>query len=135
MKYLYIFFCSMFLTACFEPFEKDYYERITNIKFPSNYKVLETFDNGEWLTATVFAVDSMELRRFVLNNKFDTVSDITLLHFWGNAQLSHYPFVLETNSNIYYIRKNRNKNHFTYIADLTKNMLWAEISYPDFGGQ
>ncbi len=135
MKYLYIFFITVFFTACVEPFEKDYYERISKIKFPNKYKVLENFDNGEWLIATVLSVDSIELKEFVLKNEFDTVSDIMMLNFFSNSGLTKYPFVLDSTSKIYYIRKSINKNDITYIADLTKNILWAEISYPDYGGQ
>ena len=56
---------------------------------------------------------------------FDGYSDSTKV-FDGTA------FKLKQNPEF---AKSENKNNWTYLADLNKNKLWAQISYPDAGGQ
>lgn len=116
-------------------FEKDYYEKISGIKFPLKYKVLETFDNGEWLTGTVFKIDNLFLKEFVRENHFGTLRNINDIHLQSESYLIGNKPDTTTVSNVYFIRKSSNKNNWIYLVDLNNNKLWAEISYPDGGGQ
>lgn len=50
MKPFLIFISAVLVvscTGCEDSYENDFYERVTGIKFPKDYQVLETFDNGE----------------------------------------------------------------------------------------
>jgi len=125
------------LQSCFDRvhgFEKDFFEKVSGIKFPHHYKELEFFDNGEWLTGVVLKIDNSILREFVIRNNFVALRNANDLHFSSNSYLGKYRVVFSKTRDIYYLRNSNGKNHWTYIADLKANMLWAEISYPDWGG-
>jgi hypothetical protein len=137
MKYIIIFTTTFILASCLhlEPcFEKGYYEKISGIKFPRYYQVLETFDNGEWLTGTVFKIKKSVLRNFIIENNFDTLQKFNDLHLQSNNYLINNKADFKTIKNIYYTSKSREKNNWIYVEDLNSNVLWAEISYPDWGG-
>ena len=79
MRLTLIFIVTILLFSCRpfgDSFEKSYYEKINGLKFPNNYSVLETFDNGEWLTGTVLKIDNATLRNFVVENRFDTLKNL-----------------------------------------------------------
>lgn len=116
-------------------FEKDYYEKVSGIKFPDKYKVLETFDNGEWLTGTVLEIDSTTLKRFVIANHFDTLQNLNDIRLISNNYLTRHKANFKTTKNIYFTRKSVNKNNWTYVANIDDNKLWTEVSYPDWGGR
>jgi hypothetical protein len=138
MRHIPIIILTLLLTACFDntiKFEKEYYEKTTRIKFPKNYSVLETFDNGEFLTGTVFKMDSLTLQNFIDDNHFDTVSNYLDTHIMsGNYLMKNKP-IFSSIHNVYFIRKSEQKINWTYIADLNSKRLWTEISYPDWSGQ
>ena len=138
MRYIPIIIFTLFFSSCFDKnldFEKEYYERITGIKFPDKYKVLDAFDNGEFLTGAVFQFDSITMKNFIIQNNFDTLKDLDF-HFI-NIGLFDKKFQPKrtTNSFFFIIWKSKEKNNWTYLADLNTNRLWTEISYPDWGGQ
>lgn len=138
MRDILIIILSSLLTSCFgngNSFEKSYYEKVSNIKFPEKYKVLETFDNGEWLTGTVFKIDSSALMNFVIENHFDTLQNLNDIHLFSNNYLTRFKADFKSTKNVYFIRRSVNKNNWIYVADLNENKLWAEISYPDWGGK
>ncbi|WP_153799359.1 hypothetical protein [Foetidibacter luteolus] len=115
-------------------FEKDYYEKVTGIKFPSKYKVLETFDNGEWVTAVVLSIDSSALMSFVKTNHFDTMKAVSDLNLMGFRNFKSQKPDFNSKQGIFFINKSKNKNDWIYVADLNENKLWAEVRYPDFAG-
>jgi hypothetical protein len=126
------------LSSCFDDkieFEKEYYEARTHIKFPENYTVLETFDNGEFLTGTVFQIDSLTLLNFINEYHFDTVSSYLDTHIMSEIYLKNNKPVFSSTHNVYFIKKSEGKINWTCIADINSKRLWAEISYPDWGGQ
>lgn len=137
MRFLLIIILTALFTSCNNgnSFEKDYYEKISRIQFPGKYKVLEAFDNGEWLTGAVLEIDSTSLRKFVVDNHFDTLKNLNDISLASNNYLTKYKADFKTAQHIYFIRKSENKNNWTYVADLNDNRLWAEISYPDWGGR
>lgn len=138
MKYFSIIIVTFILTSCFDEkneFEKDFFEKTTRIKFPKNYTVLEAFDNGEFLTGAVLQMDSLILQKFVNENHFDTASSFLDIQTISENFLKDNKPVFTSIDNVYFIRKSIQKVHWIYIADLNTKRLWAEISYPDWGGQ
>ena len=138
MRHIPIIILTLLLSSCFDntiQFEKEYYEKTTRIKFPEKYTVLETFDNGEFLTGTVLQMDSLTLRKFVNDNHFDTARNYLDTHIMSENYLTKNKPVFSNPHKVYYIRKSEKKINWTYIADLNSKRLWTEISYPDWGGQ
>ena len=136
MRNLLFFIFTVLLSSCGnKSFEKSYYEKVSHLKFPDKCKVLETFDNGEWLTGTVFRIDSHLLRAFVIENHFDTLQNLNEVHLLSNSYLTKHKADFRTTKNIYFIQRSENGNNWIYIADLNVNKLWTEISYPDWSGQ
>ena len=138
MRYILPFILTTLLVSCFGgaiSFEKDYYERITGMKFPKDYQVLETFDNGEWLTGTVFEIDTATLQKFVQTYNFQSLKGLNELHLHSLNYLDTYKPNFASIRNIYFSSKSKGKNSWTYVADLNSGKLWSEISYPDWGGQ
>ena len=137
MRHFLIIISAVILTSCdnSNSFDKDFYEKVSHIKFPERYEVLESFDNGEWLTGTVLEIEGASLKKFIVENHFDTLQNINTIHFLSNSYLTRHKANFKTVHNIYFISKSVNKNNWTYIADLNDNKLWAEISYPDWGGR
>jgi hypothetical protein len=133
-QFLILVFLSNILASCEIQFEKNYYERISGIKFPAKYKVLETFDNGQFLTATVFEIDSLTLLKFIKENNFDTLRNLGDLTMFSESVLKKYKPAFTTTTNIFVIRKSKDKNHWNYVVDFNQRKLWAEISYPDWNG-
>ena len=115
-------------------FDKDYYERISGIKFPDKYKIIETRDNGEFVTIVSMHVAAADLQMMIKNNKFDTLKPQQPIHFFGLGLLKKIKPDLEPLANKFVFQKKNGKNDCTYLIDLNKNILWAEISYPDWGG-
>jgi len=136
MRYILPMIIATLLLSCFNSstsFEKDYYERITGIKFPKDYEVLETFDNMEFLTGTVFKIDTVTLRSFVNRYNFQMLTELRDLQLVSVNYLRTYKPSFASTSNIFFIRESKEKNHWTYVADLNRGELWAEIWYPDSG--
>jgi len=55
-----IFIIASLIHSCSvaESFEKEFYERVSGIKFRDRYKLLESFNNGEWLASVVLKIDN-----------------------------------------------------------------------------
>lgn len=97
---------------------------------------MEAFDNGEFLTGVVLQMDSLTLQNFIKDNRFDSVSSYLDARVVNETNyLEENKPVFSTFRNVYFKRKSEQKNHWIYIADLNTKKLWAEISYPDWGGQ
>jgi hypothetical protein len=138
MRHFLIIILTFFLSSCFYnnlKFEKSYYEKISGIKFPEKYEVLEAFDNGEWLTGTVLKIDSLTLTKFVIDNHFDTLQNLNDIHLFSDSYLGKNKPDLSSTKNVYYISKSEHNNNWVYVVDLNRGRLWAEISYPDWGGK
>ena len=136
MKNLALLILIITLISCNNhiDFEKGYYEKISGIKFPEKYKVIETYDNGEFVTTTSFKIDSFALKRFSEKNSFDTVRYPFYLFFiWENYLKKQKPD-LKNKDELLYISGYSKTNTWLYIIDFKKEMLWAEIQYPDWGG-
>ena len=118
-----------------EPYyEKDYYEKVSEIKFPETARAIESKDNGEFVTTTVFKVDSIKLNEFVNFYRFDTVVQPFTLRLFGDSYLKTNKPNYSKEKNLYYKAGTKGKNAWLYLIDIDKKMLWAEIQYPDMAG-
>lgn len=133
MNYVTIILLSACLIACnSDPvFEKDYFERITNKAFPKKYKVLESFDNNEWLTGVVLSTEQSTLQQYVSEQGFEIVKDRNDVRFTSNSYLKKYKLDITANQNIYFIQHTSHNNNWSYVADINKGILWCEIIYKD----
>jgi hypothetical protein len=136
MKHLSLFILTLAFLSCNNEvdFEKSYYERISRIKFPEKYTVMETYDNGETFTTTSFKVDSITLKDFSKRNSFDTIKYPFYLFYAGKTCLKGPKPGLENKDDLLYISGQSKTNTWLYIIDLKKEMLWAQIMYPDWSG-
>lgn len=130
----------LLFASCFggtDLFDKAYYERVTGVTFPEKYGVLETFDNGEFLTGALLELDSLALRNFIVQNRLDTVRKKVGLGIisWSVGYYRTEKPEFADNELLFSINKSKGKVNWTYIAEPKKNRLWAVINYPDWGGQ
>jgi len=129
------FFLAISLFSCREGFDKNYYQKITNIKFPDNYELVATIDNGEFKTMTVLDLDKIDCKKFIRDNNFQPITDFfpTMNGFiFIDKKIRKLPDknVLLMN----YHDKESGKTGWTYLIDTTTCRLYCEIDYPDWGG-
>jgi hypothetical protein len=131
---LFAFLFMSFLSCRNFLFDKGYYEKISGIKFPRKYDIIETQDNGEFVTITSMRIDSMDLVAMIKTYNFDTLK-------MGDAMLPRGQNLLhdvkpdnQSVSHQFIFNKTMNKNDCSYLIDLNRKILWAEIGYPDWGG-
>jgi hypothetical protein len=108
-------------------------ERITGIKFPKDYEVIESYDNGEFYKLS-FKIDSLILKEFISDYKFDKLKKIYPSQFLGEHRLKKVLPDFSHLENEYYTTGTKGKNSWLYIVDLNKQILWAEVQYPDLAG-
>jgi len=102
---------------------------------PSKYDVVESFDNGEYLIITSLKVDSLELFEFIKRNNFRLPpNDMWVPKMKGENLLEKVKPPQKSNSSVYFLRGEKGKNNWLYIVDVKEKLMWAEISYPDWGG-
>src|SRR6516164_3448461 len=99
-------------------FDEDFYEKISRIKLPPHCEVLETFDNGEWLTVTVFKIDGLQLSKLVAHNHFETIAGNKRIDFFANGYLKNNKFEVNSAHHVFFVSKSSDKNSWTYIADV-----------------
>ena len=135
--YTNIILTIIILTSCFQPeqqFDKYFYENVTGIKFPTKYKILETFDNGEFVTGTVFLIDSLILIDFIRLNGFVRWKEGFPAPLMSGSYLQSEKPNFKNRKDIYCVFKSKGKNDWLYVIDIKVNKLWAEIRYPDWSG-
>jgi len=134
MRYL-IVFLILLLDSCADRFyEKEFYERISSIRIPTTAKVLESVDNGEYYTGTTFRLSENGLHDFLKANQFIPCGKRVELLFSSNALLRGHKPDLDNAVGLLFTTGVKGKNSWLYIVDTTKRLLWAEIQYPDWGG-
>ena len=127
-----LIFCSC---SEFEPyFERHYYEKVSGIQFPKAAKAIESIDNGEFVTTTVFKIDSINLREFMTFYKFDTVEGSFTMRLFGDSYLKANKPDYSKSKNLCYKAGTKGKTSWFYLVDTDHKMLWAEIQYPDMAG-
>lgn len=139
MRYFVFIIVAFLFSSCFwqgEGFEKAYYERVSGITFPAKYTVLEAFDNGEFLTGTLFEMDSLTLMDWVRRNHFDSLTDQYQMTFlnWGKPYFKNEIPKYGSGERLFVRSESKGKASWVYMADLSRNRLWTVISYPDWSG-
>jgi hypothetical protein len=104
------------------------------MKFPEKVQIIETFDNGEYVTTTSLKVDSTELRNFIKEYKFEQRNIIYPSQFIGESTLKKIKPDFHNLEDLYFKIGSKGKNSWFYVVDLRRQILWAEIQYPDWGG-
>lgn len=135
-KFILVIVCLVcLLQACKTSYVDEYYERISGIKIPINASVIETFDNGEFLTVTSFKVTPKEIKELTSQYHFKPVDGSFVPGFMGNYFLKGISPAKSDLNKCLMIGGENGKAFFTYVLDTSKQLLWAEISYPDWGGK
>jgi len=142
-----IFISFFFLCSCsteeakkdavVEPtFDKVFYESVTSIKFPKDYKFITTADNGEFLTITIIDLNKNDWAKFAKDNKFEPIDDKFSQKqqlFGTNILDSTYSHVPENNKLLRNWGSNK-KTNWIYLLDTTTYRLYCQIDYPDAAG-
>jgi len=135
-KIILVIFCIVcLLQACKKSYNNEYYERISGIKIPITASVIETFDNGEFLTVTSFQVTTKEIKELTSQNHFEPVDGSFVPGFMGSNFLKAASPAKSDLNKCLMIGGENGKALFTYVLDTSKQLLWAEINYPDWGGK
>ncbi len=137
MKGFFSIICvAVSLSSCFGVYyDKDFYERVSGIKIPSSAKAIETVDNGEFVTATSFELDSLSAIKFIHNCHLRPVIQNYQPHLWSANYLTRYKPIIAINANQYFLSESKGRNDWVYLIDINKKIMWAEIRYPDWGGR
>ena len=104
------------------------------MKFPNSIRVIETFDNGEFFTTTSLSLDSLQLKDFIAEYGFEHRSNVNPSQFFGGNALKKVRPDFANLQNLYFLSGSKGRNSWFYIVDLKQQILWAEIQYPDWGG-
>ena len=139
MGWKYFSFITLLIIVEFsscKSFDEKYYERISGVKLPSSAHLIETYDNLEFVTTTSFRIDKGELQNLITHYHFEKRDKAAWLEnaFFGMATLKKGKPDFTRTSELFFYQGEKGKNAWLYIIDLEKNMLWAEIRYPDWGG-
>lgn len=128
------YFILFFLSGCIHlpgSFDKEFYQSVSGIKLPDEYNVLESVDNLEFVTGTVFSIDSLTLVEFSRKNHFDSLKDGQNLNLFSEAYFQKHKPSFKGNRNILFVQGEKGENRWLYVADVKNKRLWAEIVYPD----
>jgi hypothetical protein len=135
MKYLNLGLLLLMLCGC-KSFDRDYYERTTEIEFPNKYKMIATADNHEFLTITILDLDKSSCKDFARDNKFVPVDQTYPINLMGLhlldtslAKLPNPKTLVER-----HVSKQIGKVGWVYLLDTTTCRLYCEIEYPDPAG-
>lgn len=141
MKCIFFLLSWMFLALCGLQscsgratfYDKDYYERSSGITIPADVTVIEDADNGEFVTITVFSMDSVTLNVFAEKNRFRPVSSATPF-FWGQPLIKTPLPTYDSAAGLLYTSGMNQKWGWIYLVDKQRRLLFAEIQYPDHSG-
>lgn len=134
-KPFYAFIALLIICSCSEQhYDKIFYQKISGIKIPQKAKTIESIDNGEFVTTTVFEVNSGDLKNFIAAYNFSKVEKPFYLTLYGNPSLQKNRIDYSKMKNCYYKAGTKGKNSWFYLVDADNNKIWAEIQYPDKNG-
>jgi hypothetical protein len=144
MKYIFLF-VLIGLTSCFpltsNRFDKDYYEKSTGIIFPRDYKVVTSFDNGEFMTITILDLNKSDCKKFIDDNKFKSTENIDSLPLYSPPNLSGLAWLdscygeLPDKNLLANEKSFPNGTGWTYYIDTTTCRLYCQINYPDWAAK
>lgn len=130
-----LIFSFLFSTACSPGYDQDFYERVSGISIPGKKTVIESFDNGEYLTISSFRLTKSDMKKFLHAYNFKKLpSEMNLELLGGRKELREILPEDRNRENYFYISGQKAKTTWLYIADTALCTLWAEIQYPDFAG-
>ena len=132
--YILVFCVSVFISSCGVSYDKDYYERASGIKLPSSARPIESFDNGEFYTLTSFRIPADDMRSFIRTYAFEGITRSYRPTVFGAEDLRREKPAEKDFANCVYSMRSNGKLNSTYLADTVRGLLWASISYPDWGG-
>ncbi len=115
-------------------YNKQFYENISSMVIPEDARILESIDNGEFVTATTFLLNKEELLTFAQDYGFKSSGDNMSLGMLSMSYLEKDKPDFEKRGDYLYRSGQKGKNSWIYIIDLRNGLLWAEIGYPDAGG-
>ncbi|MBO0950680.1 hypothetical protein [Fibrella forsythiae] len=115
-------------------FDQAYYEKASGIKLPVETEVIESFDNGEYLTVTSLKFDSLSLAGLIKKYNFEKGNQASFPAFIGLNYLKEVKPDLAQERNLYVKSASKGGNSWLYIIDLEQHILWAQIQYPDWSG-
>lgn len=132
------FILLLCITGCSQSFrDKQWYEKISGIKFPEKFEVVET-GALDYASIAVLMVDSQNLKSFVATNHFDSLKNLNeLLPLIAESTLKKYKPNLQSTKGIYLlneISKTVKEDSWVYVADINRGLLWVQVKYPDFSG-
>ncbi len=136
MKYVLlslVIFCFSSCSDSKDIFDYKFYNKVTGLPLPESYEVVETHDNGEWITTTTLKVDSVILKKYIAVNNFKPFAKMHP-ELMGATYLKGRKPRKDDWIKEYYFSGDRGQNYWIYIVDIKRNLLWAEVIYPDWSG-
>jgi len=112
----------------------EFYEKVSGVKFPSHYSTIEYFDNGEFITASVFRIGKENISKFISENTFKKVNADFKPDFTGLNYLKKENLKFPSNETLYELSGRTASNTWYFLIDQETGTTWAEIQYPDFAG-
>ena len=122
------------IQACGPDYENDFYKRISGITIPPAASLIETVDNGEYITVTSFKMTASDILNFSKKYDFEPVDGSYVPGFFGNSFLKGPKPEKNDLNNCFMKIGQKGKTGFVYVIDTARNILWAEINYPDWSG-
>jgi hypothetical protein len=113
-------------------YEKKFYEDISGIQIPASSTVIESYDNGEYYTATSFKLERNTITPFILAYNFQAIDSRWKPRFFGETGFKKERINISIDG--LYNSGTKGKNSWVYLIDTSRGILWAEIQYPDWGG-
>jgi hypothetical protein len=120
--------------SCSSFYDKDYYERASGIKIPNSSTIVESFDNGEWYTVTSFKLSPETVHDFITRYNFNKITQGWLPTIYGVKDLKSARPDSKFKNCVWLMKENKKLN-ISYVVDTSAKILWASISYPDWGGR
>ncbi len=117
-------------------YDEAYYERISGMHIPASAEIIESYDNGEFVTGTTFSINQTDLQAFIKRYVFKPKGNAFAPPFLGNSylRLEKPVYGHKQGQDLYIHFGTKGKNSWLYIVDLKSNRLWTEIQYPDMAG-
>ena len=134
LYYILLFSICTFSFSCGVEYDEKYYEKASGIKLPDSVQPIESFDNGESYTITSFKLPANDMRILVNQYAFEGIKRNYRPTVFGADNLKKERPEENNLSNYVYFMRSNGKLHSTYLADTVRRLLWASISYPDWGG-
>jgi hypothetical protein len=134
--YFLLFFATVLLASCGR-FDEAYFEKNSRIKLPKDYKVIEFVDDGEMTALAKIQLPQDKVETFISSSglkpfaqgKFTVLS--IRFGLLGNNKEANTDM---PGPNSYLIKDCGECNCWEYVVDKDTGILWAQIDYPDHGG-